>query len=140
MPSTERWTRDPAPHDFPAALDYLTLLFDERAATALVAGLKKAPLSRRKAKDLLRSSGLGLMPTTDPEVTKDLRKVKKGQQLSPVLLVRGDAVTGRPLIVADGYHRICTCYHLDEDGEVPCRIAGLPPANDRTASPRRSSV
>jgi hypothetical protein len=126
MASTERWTSDPAPHDFPAALDYLTLLLDRRTAGAVVAGLKHAPVSTRKAKDLLRSSGLGLLPTTDPEVTKDLKKVKKGQPLSPVLLLRGDVTTGRPLLVADGYHRICTSYHLDEDADVPCRIADLP--------------
>ena len=45
-------------------------------------------------------------------------KVKKGEKLSPVLLVQGT-----PLWVADGYHRICTSYHLDEKEPVPCRIA-----------------
>ena len=28
-----------------------------------------------------------------------------------------------PLTVADGYHRICASYHLDEDADIPCRIA-----------------
>jgi hypothetical protein len=37
--------------------------------------------------------------------------------LSPVLLVSGD-----PLWIADGYHRICVSYHIDEKAEVPCRI------------------
>jgi hypothetical protein len=26
------------------------------------------------------------------------------------------------LTVADGYHRICASYHLDEDTDIPCRI------------------
>jgi hypothetical protein len=30
-----------------------------------------------------------------------------------------------PLIVADGYHRICASYHLDENTDIPCRIADL---------------
>jgi len=30
-----------------------------------------------------------------------------------------------PLIVADGYHRICASYHLDEDADIPCRITDL---------------
>ena len=50
--------------------------------------------------------------------------VKKGKALSPVLLVRGEI--GRyPLVVADGYHRICASYHLDEDTEIPCRMVAL---------------
>jgi hypothetical protein len=28
-----------------------------------------------------------------------------------------------PLTVADGFHRICASYHLDEDADIPCRIA-----------------
>jgi hypothetical protein len=28
--------------------------------------------------------------------------------------------------VADGYHRICASYHLDEDTEIPCRMVALP--------------
>jgi hypothetical protein len=50
-------------------------------------------------------------------VTTDLNKVKLGNKLSPVLLVQGE-----PLWVADGYHRICASYHLDEKTGVPCRI------------------
>ena len=45
--------------------------------------------------------------------------------LSPVLLVRGQAAGGLALIVADGYHRISASYHLDEDADIPCRIADL---------------
>jgi hypothetical protein len=27
-----------------------------------------------------------------------------------------------PLTIADGYHRVCASYHLDEDADVPCRL------------------
>jgi hypothetical protein len=40
-------------------------------------------------------------------VRKDLAKVKKGEKLSPVLLLRGSLTSSVPLTVADGYHRIC---------------------------------
>jgi hypothetical protein len=30
------------------------------------------------------------------------------------------------LTIADGYHRICASYHLDEDADIPCRIADPP--------------
>jgi len=37
------WKARPEAHDFPAALDYLTLLFDDAAARKLVAALRMAP-------------------------------------------------------------------------------------------------
>jgi hypothetical protein len=58
-------------------------------------------------------------------VSKDLKKVADGRLLSPVLLVRGTLRPEIPLIVADGHHRICASYHLDEDADIPCRIADL---------------
>jgi hypothetical protein len=58
--------------------------------------------------------------------------VKKGVKLSPVLLVRGGLGGDRPLTVADGYHRICASYHLDEDADIPCRLADLPPPRVRS--------
>jgi hypothetical protein len=63
-----------------------------------------------------------LLGKDDPEVASDLQKVKFGKKLSPVLLVQGI-----PLWVADGYHRVCASYHLDEKVEVPCRIVPRKP-------------
>lgn len=62
---------------------------------------------------------------TNPHVASDLSKIKKGQSLSPVLLVRGDLALGRVLQIADGYHRVCASYHIDENTDIPCRIVGL---------------
>jgi hypothetical protein len=74
----------------------------------------------------LRASGLALQSEENPHVAGDLKKVRKGKPLSPILLVRGDAMQGLPLIVADGYHRICASWHIDEDAAVPCRIVDRP--------------
>jgi hypothetical protein len=121
----EHWKEEPDDHDYPAAVDYLSLLVSPDLAKALVEALENAPLVHRKAKDLLRASALGLLPESNVHVAKDLDKVSKGERLSPVLLVRGDLLRGVPLTVADGHHRICASYHLDEDEDIPCRIVAL---------------
>jgi hypothetical protein len=69
---------------------------------------------------------LALLERDNRHVAADLAKVRNGEKLSPVLLVRGDVRAGRVLLVADGYHRICASYHLDENSDIPCRIAEFP--------------
>jgi hypothetical protein len=66
---------------------------------------------------------LPLLDIGNPHVARDLKKVHDGKRLSPVLLVRGDGGRGLPLIVADGYHRICASWHINENTIIPCRIA-----------------
>jgi len=119
----EHWKNEPDDHDYPAAADYLSLLMEKGAADRTVATLRAAPITHRKAKDLLRASRLDPLPADNVHVKKDLGKVEKGQLLSPILLVRGRVEADIPLTVADGYHRICASYHLDEDADIPCRIA-----------------
>jgi hypothetical protein len=126
MADGPRWKSEPEEHDFPAALSYLSLLLTEPEAAALVDALRVAGTTRHKAKDLLRASALPLLSRENAHVRKDLDKVEAGQRLSPVLLVRGRLGRGEPLTVADGYHRICALYHLDEDADVPCRIVERP--------------
>jgi hypothetical protein len=121
----ERWKQSPDDHDYPAAEDYLSLITSPAAAKSLVRRLRTAPLVHRKAKDLLRASGLPLLAPDNFHVAKDLKKVTQGRLLSPVLCVRGMVRLHVPLIVADGYHRVCASYHLDEDADIPCRITDL---------------
>jgi hypothetical protein len=83
-------------------------------------------LIRRKAKDLLRASALPLMPSDNRHVRSDLEKIGKGEELSPVLCVRGmtsSAGAWRPLIFADGYHRLCAVYWTDENTRIPVVLA-----------------
>jgi hypothetical protein len=122
---TEYWQESPEEHDFKAAGVYLSLVVPEAASAAIVEQLRDGQTVRRKAKDLLRASRLPLLPSDDPEVARDLKRVNKGDSLSPVLVVRGQAKADVPLVVADGYHRICASYYLTEDAEIPCRIADL---------------
>jgi hypothetical protein len=122
----EHWKDEPDEHDYPAAADYLSLIYPPDGVQRLVAALKEAPLERRKAKDLLRSSDLPLLPVDNAHVAADQAKVKRGEQLSPVLLVRGDLTRGAPLTIADGYHRVCASYHLSENADIPCHLADFP--------------
>ena len=118
----EIWKDDPDDHDYPAAEDYLSLLMPPAKAKQVVDRLRDATIVRRKGKDLLRSSRLAALPPENLHVARDLKKVKEGKKLSPVLLVRGQLTSQVPLTVADGYHRICASYRLDEDADIPCRL------------------
>jgi len=117
------WGTEPDEHDYPAAADYLALLAKPGQVNEIVATLKKAPIVYKKAKDLLRASRLALLPTDNAHVVTDLAKIKKGKQLSPILVVRGDLATDVALQIADGYHRVCASYHTDENTDIPVIIA-----------------
>ena len=121
------WGEAPDEHDYPAAADYLALLASDAQISEIVAALKKAPIVHKKAKDLLRASRLALLPVDNPHVSVDLKKIKKGKLLSPILVVRGDLNTGVALQIADGYHRVCASYHTDENTDIPVKIV---PAGD----------
>ena len=115
-----KWLPQPEKHNYPAAQSYLSLLYNERAATNYVGKLKRAALSEFKAKDIFRASGLSLLGVSNGHVERDRQKMFSGQPLSPLLLVR-DPINGK-VVIADGYHRLCAVYALDEDAVIPCRI------------------
>jgi len=122
MADVQLWKVEPEDHDYPAAEDYLTLLFEKKAAKKLVKKLKSSDIHWRKAKDLLRASGLAALDDKNPHVKSDLKKIAEGKALSPVLLIRGDGLRHRPLLIADGYHRICASWITDENAPIPCRL------------------
>ena len=116
-----KWSSEAEEHDYPAALSYLSLLYDEQTATSRVSDMKRASVSRFKAKDIFRASGLSLLGVSNAHVARDQQKIKSGRELSPLLLLRDPA--NRKLIIADGYHRLCAVYSYDEDAVIPCKIA-----------------
>jgi hypothetical protein len=123
---TQHWKDEPEQHDFPAAADYLSLVAPADEVKQIVDALRSAETIHRKAKDLLRASGLALLPPENVHVRRDLDKVADGKALSPVLLVRGSADKAIPLQIADGYHRICASHLIDENADVPCRLVTWP--------------
>jgi hypothetical protein len=116
-----KWSSEPEEQDYPAALSYLSLIYREPMTKAYVNKLKRAAISEFKAKDIFRASGLPLLGASNTHVEKDRQKIRSGQALSPLLLIR-DSVNGK-VVIADGYHRMCAVYPYDEDAVIPCKIA-----------------
>lgn len=113
------WLEQPEEHDYPAAQDYLEMVISKEDSEGAVKNLKQIKdIKIKKAKDILRASGNKLLPKTNIHVMENIKKVKKGNKLSPVLLVQHN----NKLIIADGYHRVCAIYYLSEDLEVPCKL------------------
>jgi hypothetical protein len=119
------WKKKSESEDYDAALRYLSLIFTVSETEKLVRALRKAPLAEYAAKDLLRASELPMLPREDAHVEEDLKRIHKGKPLVPVLLVRGEMAKGAPLIVADGYHRICAVCYYEESAPVVCRLINM---------------
>jgi hypothetical protein len=118
--NTIQWLKEPEEHDYPAALSFLSLTYDESTAAQFVEKLRLATISQFKAKDIFRASALSLLGISNIHVEKDRKKISDDTALSPLLLVR-DTQNGK-VIIADGYHRLCAVYTFDEDAFIPCKI------------------
>lgn len=114
------WNLEVEDDDFPAAASYLSLIYETKQANQIVARLRRAKPAEFKAKDIFRASQLAILTEANFHVARDRRKIKRGTALNPILLVR-DPQHGK-VIIADGYHRMCAVYGLDEDAVIPCRI------------------
>lgn len=117
-----RWKDKPEAADYRGARRFIELLYPPDAAAKIVDALRRAKPIEREAKDLLRAARLPLLAEDDPHVAGDLKRIRRGKPLAPVLLVRGDLAKGVLLCVADGYHRICAVVHVDENTMIECRI------------------
>jgi hypothetical protein len=117
------WKDDVDKDDYDAAYDYLDLIIaDEKVLHRVVKRLKDAKIVTKKAKDILRASRLPRLGEDNIHVMHNINKYKMGIKLSPVLLVRGLDGT---LVIADGYHRVCTTYMLSEDLNIPCKLVSI---------------
>jgi len=114
------WLSDLEEHDYPAAESYLGLIYNGEQVARMIARFKAAPVVQFKAKDIFRASRLPLLGLGNSHVEKDWEKIRKRQSLSPLLLAR-DEPNGQ-LVIADGYHRLCAVYGIDEDAVIPCKI------------------
>ena len=63
-----KWLNEPEEHDYPAALSYLRLLYEDNLANAYVEKLRQAPVSQFKAKDIFRA--LGVVLTWNQQFTR----------------------------------------------------------------------
>ena len=115
-----KWDKKVEADDFEAAESYLSLIYSPSKSAQLVSKLRRARPARFKAKDIFRASQLSRLGVSNERVAKDRKKIKAGTPLSPILLVRDERL-GR-VVVADGYHRLCAVYEVNEDAWIPCRI------------------
>ncbi len=72
-----KWLSKPEPHDYPAALSYLLLIYSEDAAKKFVSRLKKAASIKFKAKDIFRASSLSLLGVSNSHVETDRNKIRR---------------------------------------------------------------
>ncbi len=114
------WLSDVERHDYGAAASYLGLIYPDARVRDTVARLRRTKVRVFKAKDIFRAARLPLLGAGNSHVDRDREKIRKGEGLSPILLVR-DPGNGR-LEIADGYHRLCAVYLSDEDAMIPCKI------------------
>ncbi len=114
------WAKEPQDHDYPAAASYLSLIYPPKVTRRLVKKLRHAPMVEYHAKDVFRASRLPLLGATNYHVKKVRTKIFARQALSPILLVRDEAIG--QVVIADGFHRMCGVYSFDEDAMLPCKI------------------
>lgn len=112
---TIKWASAPTEDDIDDATKYLSLLGDPPTNWSTGTNVM------HYAKDLIRASRLAVLPKDNAGVKKYLDRIKKGETISPVLVIAGDL--DLPVTIAEGYHRICACYILDEKTLVACRIS-----------------
>jgi hypothetical protein len=115
-----KWHKEVKPDNFEAAESYLALIYSPKKTARFVVALQRAEPTRFRAKDIFRASQLSKVGVSNQRVIRDRKKIKTGTPLSPILLVR-DERNGK-VVVADGYHRLCAVYEVNEDLWIPCRI------------------
>jgi hypothetical protein len=114
-----KWAEHVAEHDYSAAEAYLSLKLGEDAVAKAVKRLREAPLTTRRANDILRAAGLSAAPLDDPGVMKDMVKAIEGRPLSPVLVMSGK----KSADIADGFHRVSLVYRIDPYATIPLKLA-----------------
>ena len=112
------WSKAPDSAEYRAAETYLSLVYPPRLAIEIVKRLRAAATTEFAARDILRASGRSLLGIKDSD--EERNNLLNGDKISPLLLVRDDRLT--QVIVADGYHQLCTIYLCNESEMVRCRI------------------
>lgn len=120
MSKKVRWLKRPEAKDWLAANDYLHLLGYGKLPGANLDGLTVRSFM---AKDILRASGVHLLSQGNEKVKSKAKKINDGKPLSPIILVLTEP--GKPLLIADGYHRVCAAHYVNENTKIPCVVRML---------------
>lgn len=117
-----QWLDDAVDDDYTAAAHYLSLLDSQKNVDKVVAEMREAPITEFKATDLLRAAQLTVPKSDDRPTREQIKKIKNGERISPVLLMRVPEL--KKVVIADGFHRVCAAYRRDPDVILQCKLAG----------------
>jgi hypothetical protein len=116
-----KWADAPSSDDLADAAHFLSLLGAEITGDA-------GQIVYYPAKDLLRVAGVDTpLPRDNAGVRKYLERYRKGTPVYPCLIVPGAVYPRTPLIIAEGFHRVCAAYHLEEATPVATSRIWLAP-------------
>jgi len=115
-----KWMDECESKNYDGAQSFLSLIMEEKDAASVVENFKQAKITKFKAKDILRASGLKRLNEDNEHVSDDIKKIKNQKELSPILLMR-DKEHGK-VVVADGYHRLSAVHVYNEDEWIYCKI------------------
>ena len=117
MPSVIHWSATLQERQVIGALNFLRLLLSEKEVKKAGKQLRrKFTITFHAAKDIIRASQSQMVADSDDNLKEQLRKIKVGESISPIVLLRLE----RRVIVADGFHRLCAGYKIDEKQKIAC--------------------
>ena len=120
------WSHQNDTKDYVNGMSFLSLLADkddvEEAIEELQERSDSGKIDHFKPKDILRASRLPLLPADNPDVAQHITAMKKGEKLSPLLVIRGGGDYGKHPVVVAGYHRACAAYYDDMNCPIPAVI------------------
>jgi hypothetical protein len=114
-----KWADKVSLEDVADAKNFLSLVYDAETMGELCEALLDAPVTQRRADDILRATCLEPLCLDDLGVLRVLRRILKGKKLKPVLIVKDKDGS----CIANGYHKVSFAYRLNPDFLVNCAIA-----------------
>lgn len=121
MGASLKWSKKPKKKNYAAAKAYLDLQFGRKRASAITTRLKRASVKKCAARDILRASHTPMAEVKAFDWDKQIKDIKRGRRISPILLVCGEH--GAPVVIADGFHRLCAAFAFNQDVKVRFKLA-----------------
>ncbi len=77
-----------------------------------------------------------LLPATNDHVADSLTMMQQGKKIDPLLMIRGRMSHGVRAQIADGYHRACAAWYIDQNTDIPFQMATLKGNKVASRSPK----
>jgi hypothetical protein len=128
------WFDEPEEHNYRPPSPISPCYSTRRPSRTTRNGCGGREMAKFKAKDIFRASGLSLLGVSTTTSERDGARFSTARSSRRCSSVR-DTVRSR-LIIADGYHRLCSVYQFDE-GRLDSLQDRLSPPHMAAAAPRR---